>query len=140
MEGFGPVEGNPINTGLIIVGNDPLSTDIETVKIMGFNPKSIPHIRYAKKHGLKKFEKIEVINNVQDYKIKKFTFIPYFANLLTGIALWFQGLGVILGNLASLIEKVRSAMSSVGVGYVNQRLDYRFGFKTVINWIYKIDG
>lgn len=140
MEGFGPVEGNPIDTGLIIIGNDPLSTDIETAKLMGFNPKSIAQIRYAEKHGLKKFETIEVINNAQDYEIKQFNFIPYFANTLTGIALWFQGLGVCLGNLASLIEKVRSAMSSVGVGYVNQRLDYRFGFRTVRNWIYKIDG
>ncbi len=44
MEGRGPVEGTPVNTGIIMASNSLVSCDAEAAKIMGFDPKQVGHI------------------------------------------------------------------------------------------------
>ena len=39
MEGFGPTDGTPFLTNLLIMGNDPVATDSVAAQIMGFNPR-----------------------------------------------------------------------------------------------------
>ncbi|MFA5750451.1 MAG: DUF362 domain-containing protein [Candidatus Shapirobacteria bacterium] len=44
MEGNGPVEGSPIDMGLVVASADPLSADIIATELMGFDPGEIPYI------------------------------------------------------------------------------------------------
>lgn len=61
MEGSGPVNGQPIEMGLVIAGKDVVSTDTITSKVMGFDPFKIYHIKRAAEKGLGEIEDIEVL-------------------------------------------------------------------------------
>jgi uncharacterized protein (DUF362 family) len=52
MEGKGPIDGTPVQMNLIIAGKDVVATDATAVRVMGFNPYEIKHIRRAFKKGL----------------------------------------------------------------------------------------
>jgi len=58
LEGSGPIEGKPKKMNLIICSKNPLSADIATIKIMGENPRRVPHVKYALTHGFEDSEKI----------------------------------------------------------------------------------
>lgn len=47
MEGNGPMQGEPKETGLIIGGDDPVGVDIVASRIMGFDWKKLPVIKNA---------------------------------------------------------------------------------------------
>jgi len=51
MEGFGPDHGTPRQVNTIICGDNAVETDIEAALIMGFEPKTVPHLRYAIKNS-----------------------------------------------------------------------------------------
>jgi uncharacterized protein (DUF362 family) len=51
MEGEGPGNGDPKNTGLIIASTDALSLDIVQARIMGVDLKNAPYINAALKRG-----------------------------------------------------------------------------------------
>lgn len=61
LEGKGPLVGKPKKMNLIICSKNPLSADIVTAKIMGENPKRVPHIKYALTHGFKDAENLSSI-------------------------------------------------------------------------------
>lgn len=65
MEGQGPFDGEPVELGLIIAGNNVVSTDAIAASIMGIDPASIGHLRHAFERGLGLLdtEKIEIIGN-----------------------------------------------------------------------------
>lgn len=44
MEGMGPMQGNPVDSNVIIAGSDPVLTDIVACRVMGFDWKKIPVI------------------------------------------------------------------------------------------------
>ncbi|MDI6759313.1 MAG: DUF362 domain-containing protein [Candidatus Brocadiaceae bacterium] len=52
MEGNGPNAGEPRKVGLIIAGRDGVALDVVASKIIGYEPMSIPTIRYAQERGL----------------------------------------------------------------------------------------
>jgi len=52
----GPLVGTPVNAGIIITGKDPVAVDSACANVMGFNPKSIAHIRKAAESGLGEME------------------------------------------------------------------------------------
>jgi len=52
MEGEGPFKGTPLELGLIIAGNNVVSTDACAAAVMGINPSSIDHLRLASEKGL----------------------------------------------------------------------------------------
>ena len=139
MEGFGPVDGNPIDTGLLIVGSDPVATDCVVSEIMGFKPRSVPHLKFAIKKGLLS-DKIEIVRNGDFNDPPKFEFVSSNSYRASRLALRIQRFSILLANFASLIEKVRSASSSVGISYVRKRVDYNFAFKNIKSWIYKKNG
>jgi uncharacterized protein (DUF362 family) len=56
MEGHGPVDGDPVQMDLIVVGTDPVATDAACAKIMGMDPTKIKHIRRAAEKGIGKLD------------------------------------------------------------------------------------
>ncbi len=61
MEGHGPVDGTPVKMDLIIAGADVVATDATASRIMGFDPKTIKHIRRAHEKGLGNIDDVEVV-------------------------------------------------------------------------------
>jgi len=45
MEGNGPLLGEPVETGILVAGTQPVSVDATCSRIMGFDPSQISHIR-----------------------------------------------------------------------------------------------
>jgi len=52
MEGDGPVLGIPKPFGVLLVGNDPVSTDHVSARIMGIPTSNIPYLSFAIRNGL----------------------------------------------------------------------------------------
>jgi len=52
MEGEGPFEGELVELGLVIAGNNVVSTDACAAGVMGIDPSSIDHLRLASEKGL----------------------------------------------------------------------------------------
>jgi len=136
MEGFGPVDGTPVHIGLLIIGNDPVATDAVAAQMMGFNPESVPHLKYAAKHGFGDIKNIAVSENVS-FKLKSVSIIKYM-----GFRLFLKFLRYIeyLRNMQILVRKTRNASSTVSLSYVWRRLTINFVLKTVKNLIFKRDG
>ena len=44
MEGNGPINGESKHVGVVIVGNDPVATDVTTARVMGFDPQRFPYL------------------------------------------------------------------------------------------------
>jgi hypothetical protein len=47
MEGMGPMQGDPISSGIVLVGTDPVAVDAVAARVMGFDWHKIPMIREA---------------------------------------------------------------------------------------------
>lgn len=52
MEGYGPSNGSPRKTGLILSSASPYALDIAATKIIGFEPSQIPSIKRSVERGL----------------------------------------------------------------------------------------
>ncbi len=52
MEGHGPASGEQKKSGFILASKDTVALDIAASKIMDFNPKKIPAIKFSVKRGL----------------------------------------------------------------------------------------
>jgi uncharacterized protein (DUF362 family) len=52
MEGMGPAYGRGKKTGMVLVGNNALSTDAVAARLMGLSPEVIPHLRLTAERGL----------------------------------------------------------------------------------------
>ena len=138
MEGFGPTDGTPVHTGLLIIGNDPVATDTVAAQIMGFNPRSVPHLRFAAKHGVGDMNNVRVI--CEDSVSLNFRFVPRTSYWASRLALRLQRYGQLLQNIGSLIEKIRSANLTVGIPYVREKVTFGFAIKNVKTWIFRKDG
>jgi uncharacterized protein (DUF362 family) len=76
LEGRGPIKGKPKRMNLIVCSKNPLSADIITAKIMGENPRKIPHIKYALTHGFKNAENLILIDETDAFSANnKFEYI-----------------------------------------------------------------
>lgn len=76
MEGIGgPAFGMPKHCGLLVAGTNPVATDACSVRIMGFRPLSIKHIKLCHRAGLGPV-KYELETNIErfDYRNYKFRF------------------------------------------------------------------
>lgn len=81
MEGKGPIDGTPKRMDLIIAGRNPVATDTIAARVMGFNPKSVPHLKRAAERGLGPMNHIELVGeNLKDVR-EPFKFIPSYAYL-----------------------------------------------------------
>jgi len=52
MEGLGETQGSPVNLGLIIAGQNPISVDASCAYIMGFNPYAVEPLWKAHQQGM----------------------------------------------------------------------------------------
>jgi len=138
MEGFGPTDGTPILTNLLIMGNDPVATDSVAAQIMGFNPRSVPHLKFAAKHGVGNIKDVQVVG--EEITPLNMRFVPRTAYWATRLALRIERYGQELQNLGLLIEKIRSASITVGMSYVREKVTYSFAMKNIKTWIFRKDG
>jgi uncharacterized protein (DUF362 family) len=56
----GPMDGEIVDVGAVIVGNNPVATDAIATRLMGFDPKEIHHIVVASKAGLGSYKKEDI--------------------------------------------------------------------------------
>jgi len=73
LEGNGPVDGEPVRTAVMILGNMSLAVDVVCAQIMGFNPEEVPYLKYAFKKDRYDYRKIKIIG--EDLRFN-FKFIP----------------------------------------------------------------
>lgn len=80
MERKGPIRGMPKPLGLIIAGNNPVSTDIACSRTMGFPWRTVPHLNYCYKKGLGP-AKFEIMGNnyIRNFR---FRFVPWYTRLI----------------------------------------------------------
>lgn len=52
MEGDGPVEGTPVELGLVLAGRNPLAVDRVCLWAMALPPRGVKHLTYAARKGL----------------------------------------------------------------------------------------
>jgi len=73
MERYGPVDGDRVESGFMLLSRDATLADITCARLMGFNPKKIPYLRYAcKKKGLE----IDSIQEPAKSLCRKYSFVP----------------------------------------------------------------
>ena len=63
MIGTGPTNGMAYHTGLVLVGNNPISTDVIGARLLGYKPQSISYLYKLEKSGLKETD----INKIKIY-------------------------------------------------------------------------
>jgi len=72
MEGRGPVQGSPVEMETIIAGRDVVATDATALRVMGFDPKKIGHIRMAHEAGLGEIDNIDIVGERLDAVARAF--------------------------------------------------------------------
>lgn len=74
QEGLGPIAGDPIEVGAVILGSKVTEVDAVGCRIMGINPLEVKHLVYAYERGLGeiKLSKIAVIGDKLSDLIKRF--------------------------------------------------------------------
>ena len=76
MEGEGPGNGDPKNTGLIIASIDALALDVIQARIMGFRPEDMPCLKAAVKRGLIGLKDVKVIGDFTNTNIPIIKYAP----------------------------------------------------------------
>lgn len=77
LEGPGPVAGKPKKMNLIAASYDPLAIDVVAAKLIGEDPRKVPHLKYALNHGFKDSEKAVLVGEKDALSsCAKFDFIP----------------------------------------------------------------
>ena len=78
MEGYGPVDGNPVPMDMIIAGPDPVAVDAVGTEIMGFPAEMIGTTRMAQAHGMGTFKgtDIKTSGETLEKMVKQFSPVP----------------------------------------------------------------
>jgi uncharacterized protein (DUF362 family) len=74
-EGPGPVSGLPRVMRLIVAGTDAAATDHVCARLMGMNPRNIPHLKLAARHQIGT-DQYDVKGCCLDEVAEDFMFIP----------------------------------------------------------------
>lgn len=121
MEGFGPSDGDRKNSGIIICGKDPIATDAIAAKIMGFNPRSVPYLKFAEHVGLANLSDIDIIGNAEFND--RFSFIPFYSYWSYRVSFMISRIGIKLGTN---IEGFSKFVSQAAVGFIVLKDGYFF--------------
>ncbi|MEM3004269.1 MAG: hypothetical protein QXK96_03120 [Candidatus Bathyarchaeia archaeon] len=73
LEGMGPFHGDPVNLGLVVVGDNAAAADAVMSSIMGYDPKKIKHLKLASAKGVGpiNLDEIEVVGErIEDVRRK----------------------------------------------------------------------
>ncbi len=76
MEGMGPSYGVKKEAGLIIAGTNPVSTDAVAARLMGFQPREIPHLFLSAEKGLGEVQLEKLFIEPQNYLKWQHPFVP----------------------------------------------------------------
>jgi len=78
MEGFGPLDGDPVPMDLVIAGPDPVAVDAVGTEIMGFHAETIGTTRMAQAYGIGTFKgtDIKTSGDVLEKIVKQFNPVP----------------------------------------------------------------
>lgn len=79
----------PKKLGVVLAGDNPLSTDFVAAKIMGFNPKSVPYLDLAAKEKLGETSNIGLIEDGVSLAYVKKNF-PHYSHLMHTISWGLQ--------------------------------------------------
>jgi uncharacterized protein (DUF362 family) len=60
MEGLGPINGKPVNLGLIISGKNPVTVDAACCHVMGFNPYAVEALWKAHQQGMGEIDREKI--------------------------------------------------------------------------------
>lgn len=77
LDGHGPMEGTPVRTNKLLVGNDVVAVDNAAACIMGLDTHKITHLGVAEKYGLGTSDPAKIAYNADPagHKLQKFK--PY---------------------------------------------------------------
>jgi uncharacterized protein (DUF362 family) len=91
MDGMGPMQGDPVRSGVVIGGTDPVAVDMVAARVMGFDWRKIPLIREGFSIGAMPITsstptEVNVVSDVPDWngtfldveKREFFTYRPHF--------------------------------------------------------------
>ncbi len=82
MEGDGPLEGLPKSSGILVMGDDPVSVDSTCARAMGLLPERVGYLERASLFlGNMKKEKIEQIGESLARVTQRFAVVPEFEHL-----------------------------------------------------------
>ena len=76
MEGMGPAYGTAKSMGIVLAGNNPLSTDAVAARLMGFDPERVPHLQLSAEKGLGEIRLENVSVQPEDYLKWESSFAP----------------------------------------------------------------
>jgi uncharacterized protein (DUF362 family) len=111
LEGTGPIEGRPKYLGKLIIGTNPIATDIAAARIVAEKPKSIPSLKYAMKKLKIKEDSVHITG---DYSPVKLAFISGAQYRLLRTGLFFRRLSTRIENFGNLLLYLSLALVSVG--------------------------
>lgn len=60
MEGYGPVQGTPVELGVVVVGTDPVQVDTLGATLMGINPENIGYLVLLEEQDMGSMDLAEV--------------------------------------------------------------------------------
>jgi len=121
MEGFGPSDGNKKEVGIIICGKNSVTTDAVAAKMIGFNPKGVPNLRFAEKVGIGTISDVEIVGDIKS--IERFEFIPIYSYLAYRISFSISRFGFRVNNLMDGFSKF---ISQASVGFIVLKTGYFF--------------
>lgn len=108
MEGDGPVRGNPIPLGLILWGNDVVSTDALMAEILGIPWQSVPYLRFSvrRKLGIADKEYIQILGDIpkEVFSLHK---IPRTQQVFVQLGLQFQRMAYHFNCIGHMIHGIR---------------------------------
>lgn len=64
---MGPAYGRLKKMEIVLVGNNPLTTDAVATRLMGFDPEEIPHLKLSAKKGLGEIQAKKISIQPEDY-------------------------------------------------------------------------
>jgi uncharacterized protein (DUF362 family) len=87
MEGNGPIQGSPVDAGVLVFGTDPVATDVTAARLMGLDPERVISIAQAGRFlGQAHPEDISQVGEDVEPNVVRFSLLPQFASLEAGSA------------------------------------------------------
>jgi uncharacterized protein (DUF362 family) len=83
MEGNGPLLGQPVNSGVVVVSRDPVAADVTGARLMGMDPEKIHYLMEAGRFlGQAHSELIEQRGEDPERLAKRFAPAPGFEHVV----------------------------------------------------------
>lgn len=81
MEGNGPIQGEPVDVGVLLFGEDPVATDAEGARLMGLEPWRLPYLSEAAEFlGNVEVERIRHLGEARSRYRRDFRVVDGFAH------------------------------------------------------------